>query len=289
MSNICAGIVTYNPEIRRLEENINSVIKQVDKVYIVDNDSANIDGIRALVKSENTVLIENNDNYGIAKALNQMCKCAKNDGFNWILTLDQDTVIPNNLIQDFMPYTKESKIGIICPAVYYEGLEKITRGKNEIDYIRACMTSASLTNLEAWKDVNGFREDYFIDYVDNEFCMKLGIDGYKIIRVNKSIINHQLGETVEKKILGLFTVRYARHSPLRLYYMIRNNYSFIKEYQKHLPVLKEKVKLIYIIMQAIFSTEDKLECLRYVNHGFFDAKHGKMGSYDAPKQSVIKN
>ena len=190
MHKICAGIVTYQPDIDRLKKNLDNVVIQVQKVFIVDNYSNNIEDIHRLITYfTNVAIIENNSNYGIAKALNRMCECAKNDGFNWILTLDQDTVIPNNLIQDFMPYTKESKIGIICPAVYYEGLEKMTRGKNEIDYIRACMTSASLTNLEAWKDVNGFREDYFIDYVDNEFCMKLGIDGYKIIRVNKSIIN----------------------------------------------------------------------------------------------------
>ena len=44
-TRICAGIVLYNPDIERLSDNIDSVISQVEKIYLVDNGSKNINKI----------------------------------------------------------------------------------------------------------------------------------------------------------------------------------------------------------------------------------------------------
>ena len=281
MSKFCAGIVTYQPDLPRLVENIRSTVNQVDKIYIVDNASENINEIYQLVKSfTNIVIIENNDNYGIAKALNQMCEKAITDGFAWILTLDQDTVIPHDLIKQFVEHVNANENGIICPAVYYEGWEKERKGRTDTDYVSACMTSASFTRLEAWLTVGGFREDYFIDHVDNEFCMKLKIHGYKILRVNSCIINHRIGKAEKRKILGLFTVYYSQHSPLRQYYMTRNNYIFINEYGSYLPTFKEKVKLFYLIIMAILFSDNRKQTFNYILKGIYDAKNKIMGKYD---------
>ena len=42
---IIATIVTYNPDIDRLSENIKSVYCQVDEIYIYDNASKNVNQI----------------------------------------------------------------------------------------------------------------------------------------------------------------------------------------------------------------------------------------------------
>ena len=44
-----AGIVTYNPEIERLQENLKAASKQVDFVLIYDNASKNIDEIEKVI------------------------------------------------------------------------------------------------------------------------------------------------------------------------------------------------------------------------------------------------
>lgn len=280
MNDICAGIVTYNPNMSRLQENIDSIISQVGKIFLVDNGSENNNEIKETYKlNSNIVLIENKKNMGVATALNQMCKEALGRGYNWILTLDQDTVSPNNLIEKMMPYIKISNIGIVCPAVSYEGWHKLSNHLDEIDYVYACMTSASLTRLIAWKKVGGFREEYFIDFVDNEFCMKLRLNNYQILRVNTCTILHRLGESGEKKILGLVNVRYTHHSPLRFYYMIRNNRVFISEYRNHLPVMKEMCKLWYIIIKGIMCTKQKRKTIKYIFCGYMDAKRKTMGEF----------
>ena len=75
---ICAGIVTFNPEISRLSENIDAIRNQVDAIFIVDNNSNNINIIKKIISKDSGIkLICNNQNRGIATALNQLMKAAE--------------------------------------------------------------------------------------------------------------------------------------------------------------------------------------------------------------------
>ena len=68
-----AGIVLYNPDINRLEENISAIAPQVSELILIDNGSKNIDEIAELTaKYDNITYVRNDDNYGIAKALDQI-------------------------------------------------------------------------------------------------------------------------------------------------------------------------------------------------------------------------
>ena len=54
----CAGIVTYNPDITRLVENINAIYNQVDNVIIVDNNSKNIAEIEQTIKAKEAEIMK---------------------------------------------------------------------------------------------------------------------------------------------------------------------------------------------------------------------------------------
>ena len=91
------GIVTYQPDKQRLQENILSALtnQEAGHVFIVDNHSSNLFDIQQLVADyPRTVLVENDDNKGIAHALNQIAECAEKQGYEWFVTLDQDSVMP---------------------------------------------------------------------------------------------------------------------------------------------------------------------------------------------------
>lgn len=273
---ICAGIITYNPDIDRLKKNILAIYIQVDKVYIFDNHSNNVIDIVKLCEAfSNVVLLREKDNYGIAYALNFLCSTAIYDAYDWILTLDQDSISPNGLISTMKNYISD-EIGILCPAIYYDGIKKNTQLKKITEEVSACMTSASLTNLAAYKKVDGFNNDYFIDFVDNEYCMKLRLNNYKIIKVNKCVLNHQLGDT--KTFKFLFIKRnLTSHKPWRLYYMARNNYNFIKKYKKYLNYIKEKIKLYYVLFFEYIVSSNKKEAKKYIKKGLKDGKKGILG------------
>ena len=274
--DICCGIVTYNPDIDRLKKNIDAIINQVDKVYIYDNASNNLSDIKKITDGLNVDIKCDSENNGIAVALNAIVNAAVNDGYKWALTLDQDTICPNDIILKLSKHIGPN-IGIICPGVIYETGRRQGESNRIIENISACMTSGSLTNIKAVKSVGGYNNDYFIDYVDNEICMKLRINGYSIIRCNECVISHQLGETRNIKLPLIGTMVVNSHNPWRLYYMVRNNYIFIMDYKKNLNTPKEWMKLIYILLNEVCFSTNKRESIKCIRDGLLDAKKGMLG------------
>ena len=115
-----AGIVSYNPDIKRFKENIDSILSQVDKLIIIENGSKDSEEIIKIIKSydENRIkLVVNSKNMGIAKALNQIMVCAEKANYEWVITLDQDSVCPENLVKEYSKYIEEDNVAIICPQI----------------------------------------------------------------------------------------------------------------------------------------------------------------------------
>ena len=143
----CAGIVLYNPDIQRLEENLKSIFPQVDSVIMVDNGSKNtaeIDGFISLYTNSGVTLVRNIKNEGIAKALNQILDYALQNGVEWFLTLDQDTVSYPGLIECYLKYI-DSSVGQLSCNILDRNIGTIDEVKNyngkETVAIDFCITS----------------------------------------------------------------------------------------------------------------------------------------------------
>lgn len=234
---IAAGIVLFNPDnLQRVEECINNVTKQVDRVYIFDNSTQR----STFDLPDNVVYLSENRNLGIATALNRIMEQAKKDGCKWLVTMDQDSIIPDGLIESY-----ENKIGctenlgIVCPQVidnrraYMDVIKEPAQ-----QFVEFCITSASCTSVECWEKIGGFDEWLFIDLVDNDFCRRLILSGYRILRLNKFVLNQEFGKIVPKRRKSqLFWIKlskvlrnnniakfsYKKYvSPMRVYYTCRN-------------------------------------------------------------------
>ena len=88
---ILAGIVSYNPDLARLRENILAIAGQVEHTLVIDNASENRENIRKLIAGmEHVSLRSNTENLGVAAALNQIFTYAGDRGLKvcsrWIRT-----------------------------------------------------------------------------------------------------------------------------------------------------------------------------------------------------------
>ena len=98
-SKVAAGIVLYNPDnIIRLYENIDTLKKQVSKIYLFDNSTVEL----KLEVPQDVIYLREHDNRGIAYALNVIMENAKQDGFDWVITMDQDYILPEGMVKSFM-------------------------------------------------------------------------------------------------------------------------------------------------------------------------------------------
>ena len=99
---ICSGIITYNPTLTDVSTCLEALCNQVERVIIVDNASKNVKSLQEVVsKYANVTLVKNSQNIGFAKALTQVFEWAKSQGFNWVLTLNDDSVVPSNMISEY--------------------------------------------------------------------------------------------------------------------------------------------------------------------------------------------
>ena len=88
----CGVVVWYNPADDVLN-NINSYITEIEKLYIIDNSKDNHNNLLADYKYQNKCeYISLHKNLGLAYALNVGCKKAIKDSFDYVLTMDQDSI-----------------------------------------------------------------------------------------------------------------------------------------------------------------------------------------------------
>lgn len=88
---IAVGIVLFNPDnVDRVQLSLHAILQQVKKVYIFDNSTKE----NTITFPTNVTYMTEHENKGIAYALNHIMEKAKTDGYEWLVTMDQDSVIP---------------------------------------------------------------------------------------------------------------------------------------------------------------------------------------------------
>ena len=280
MEKICAGIVLYNPDLDRLKANVDAISCQVEKVIIVDNGSSNVEDVKLLLANySNLIIIYNQENLGIAKALNQILETAKSNGFEWALTLDQDSVCPEKMIERMYPYADMEKVGIVCPRFLNTvEIKEQEKALPETEEIEMCITSGSLTNISAWEKSGKFDDWMFIDCVDYDICLKLRQNGYSILRVNDVVIDHCVGSGKKVKFLGLFPTVVYNHSKMRNYYFVRNYVYIIRKYKKMIKPFKRKMYVLHWELKKFFLEPHKMDTLKSFFKGLKDGKKIKINS-----------
>lgn len=294
---IAAGIVLFNPD-ERTRTCLEKLSDQVKKVYVFDN---SIPPNNVSIPDE-AVYLSAGENKGIAYALNKILERAKEDGYEWVLTMDQDSILPDGMIDDFAKYLDHSELGIICPQVVDKRRAYMVVQQNDSTaYIDMCITSASCTSIAAWEKVGKFDEWLFIDLVDNEFCKRLIESGYKILQLKKWVLDQEFGkiepksERVQKfwiKISKfLHNQNFAKFgykksvSPMRVYYTCRNIIYVNKKMKNYGQTAYENYNckgyvgfIMSFVLPSILRADKKIEVIRAAWNGTRDGrkKHVKM-------------
>ena len=235
---LAAVVVLYNPD-DKVRENIKSYIDSVQVVYAVDN--SDIDHSKEF-SNEKIVYIPNGSNMGIAYALNVGAKKAINDGYDWLLTMDQDSCFQENGVEQMKEFLLNSKngknkydfekIGLITP--YHRTLFNENEKIPDIDSPAVVMTSGNIISLKAYNEIGGFKDWMFIDAVDFDYCLNLRDHGYDIWRLVHIEMKHNLGNVVFKDI-GKRHFYSLNHSATRRYYIVRNRHYFYDMYHERWP------------------------------------------------------
>lgn len=275
---VAGVVVLYNDDTSVLK-NIETYLHQVDKLYAVDN-SQEIDTELETVLRENKKISLHcfEENRGVASALNWAVNEAIQDGYSFLLTMDNDTKIPNDTVYSLTEFLNNypTPIGILS-GVHHSKPDKVKFHKKAYT-----LTSGNLLNLEVVEKVGAFRDDFFIDHIDHEYGLRLNLNGYHVIELPSIRLDHKLGYSTSLEIFNWKLKSYGTHSPIRLYYFARNGVYLSCLYFREYPLFawvtfKEILKRF---VKAILIHDDTRKRLSMLMKGLIDGWRGRLGRFE---------
>jgi rhamnosyltransferase len=293
---VCTVIVTF--EIGDfLYKVVDAIQPQTNRVIIVDNNSGEptedvLSRIEANCPSKVTV-IRNSTNLGIAAAMNIGVRKAIENGFEWILTLDHDSIAGPRMVENLLATFRQvsgMNPGIISPVHIDQGTLReyryvhfgrvfFRRRKPGDRPIRCsfCLSSGSLIRKEVFETVGFFNEEYFLYAVDNEFCRRVIQKGYDIFVSDKAVLYHREGAAKEIRI-GIFDLDAPEWTASRLYYIFRN---IVHEMRQSASISSRMHNFLFLMKTwlAILagSGKERKNRLAAATRGIRDGMKGKLG------------
>ena len=159
------------------------------------------------------------------------------------MTFDQDTLVYDSLLDTLgavVDSREDSDSLAIIGGNYVENhrgeafwqCDSSTEGGSlEVPWV---ITSGSLLSLAATETIGPFREDWFIDLIDTEYCLRARSKGFKVLLTMTPLMEHTVGEPQFCRILGR-RLTTPNHSASRHYYAARNHLLLLRQYRRREP------------------------------------------------------
>ncbi|MCB0365812.1 MAG: glycosyltransferase family 2 protein [Bdellovibrionales bacterium] len=281
---MCAVSVLYHPSSGEIE-NCLQLASQVGHLVVVDNTPQPISLEIPKNLQNHVTLIQERKNLGMATALNQGANIALMGGYSWLLTMDQDSVLEPNAVAKLIEvakYHSHPPVGLIAPLIIdshtilsHQEIQTSDSKVFDDDFI---VTSGSLINLKAYREIGGFLDDFFIDYVDHEYTLRLREQGWRTLLTQCARMHHQQGNLEPVRFLGK-TFYTSNYPPDRWYYVTRNR---LKCYHLHLKknlswIGQDFIAALREFGKMVLLEKDRTGKIFAIIHGIFDFMIGKGG------------
>lgn len=284
VNKVYSIIVAYNPVLEELKDCIEKLKKQTELVIVCNNSVDDIQIEDALIKIFNF-----RENLGIAKAQSIGMKWAFENGADFILQIDQDSIPDDSLVENLLYCYNELtqkgyKIGLVGSQDFDKDSKipskaKINKGKNiENEHylqIKQLLSSGSLIPKKTYLTIGGMEDELFIDIVDFEYCWRLSDSNFLIVKNKEAKILHKLGYGT-RKLFGIFKINIG--APFRHYYQFRNILLMMN--RRYVPLMwkiSQIIKLLFKLIFYFFGLKDGKERFKFMLLGIKDYFSGKLG------------
>lgn len=300
LGTVCGVVVTYRSG-PAVVDGLVQVEPEVDHLLVVDNgsDDRTVEALRAWAaeRPHCRALVENGENLGLAAAQNAGFGWAVSHRADWILLLDHDSRPEPGMVAALARAEADypGRYALLAPRIHNAAVDTwaafaVSRGGWRVRRVAArpgaildnplfVIASGSLIRATALPDLEGMREDFFIDYVDIEFCLRLRAAGRRIGVVGPAVLHHNLGALRLHRVPGFRPVHATNHSPFRYFMMARNRTRMWREWARREPgwVLNDMAALIYQVARVALFEADRAAKLAAIGRGV------RRGLFTAPE------
>lgn len=219
-SNVSIVILNWNQKDKTLAclRSLKKVSYPHYEIVLVDNGSTD-DSVSAIRKEfPEITIIENRRNLGVAGGRNVGIKYVQKKRIDYVLLLDNDTIVDKDFIAEMVKAGEENKrVGILTGKIYFYsepnkiwcagcslslyrrhisaiGYDEIDKGQydelREVDHVAGCCLMIKKNVI----DEIGLLDQNFIEYFteDTDWCLRAKRKGYKVVYVPRSKIWHRV-------------------------------------------------------------------------------------------------
>jgi rhamnosyltransferase len=229
-------------------------------------------------------VIENGDNLGIARALNQGVHRLRDLGFTSVFLFDQDSTITPGYAEVMTSCFGDSlstrSLAILVPHYVDRRFGSVLEPPAGGDgHLEAATTSGSLMPVEIFETAGFFAEDLFIDGVDYEYSLRVRRLGFTIDECKTAVLLHSPGTPTHHRGLGGKQFQAANYSPVRRYYQERNKIWVAKRYWRAFPgfCARQFLTSAKDLMKIVLVEQDKLRKCRFFFRGTLDGLRNRTG------------
>jgi GT2 family glycosyltransferase len=159
------------------------------------------------------------ENGGLAAAYNYALAYAEENGYAWLLLLDQDTMLTSEFFAELIACTDTlqaaDKVAAIVPKLMVRGVI-LSPAEHFVDFLRhqfrnavktlarddagiqhgriSAYNSGSTLRVTALRAIGGFPGEFWLDYLDHAVFHALTASGYRIY-VLRTVLQHELAES----------------------------------------------------------------------------------------------
>ena len=276
---ILAIVVTYKPDRDLLQHNVIAFINDVDKVLIWENTPEGEKLDYRFIDDPKVEYCGDGVN-SISHALNFAWRYAKSNGYDYLLTMDQDSVWVN-----FSFFIHETILNQDCPRGIWGPAIVTDRQKiefvNETVKTEVTITSGMILNIDMIHQLGGWNERFRIDCVDNEFCLKakyFKVPIYQVRFTNAYLLQrYGIPRTVQ---FGKSTIVLRGDSPERLYEIYKSHIMLFRLFPFYrTPRYDFKVYWISKIKWSLLFEGQRVQRITAIVRGFIEGLGCKLDEY----------
>ncbi len=289
---VIAVLVAYHPKAGELEGSVKSLLQNFKEIVLVWNGPHPFK-TPTFLKDKYIHLLDMKDNVGLATALNGGIDRAFQLGAAWVYLSDQDSLLPAEFKSLAIKYSKHIpkpyKVAAMGPVYFNQATKEVGRiirteflrrrrdrpnmneSYIETDYL---ITSGSFISKPAFNDIGPMLDKLFIDLIDVEWGLRAKSRGYKSFVLPKAMLDHKLGDDK----FTAFGKAFPIHSPLRIYYYLRNSiHLYGKNYISLNWKLIDCVRNIFRFLFYVMLVKPRLKYMRMALLGAYHGIIGRMG------------
>lgn len=260
----CAiGVVVYHPDLDILSNLLAAVSGDGSDIWLFLNSPLMPEAYEKLrnVAKSNLIFINEGKNLGLGVAYNRLVEAVIAVGAQKLLIFDQDSSpTPSIMSQLCTAYESLCAVGerpaVVAPLPVSVDSEhfksprifrKYAKVHGSLRSAEFVISSGSLLDLKAFKQIGRFREDFFIDAIDIEWCFRSWSRGYSCWIDSAVLMPHRLGQGVIR--VPIVNMLLTRQLPSRFYTYIRNQVAMLR--LPHTPLCWKLRILPYLMAQCV--------------------------------------